>query len=119
MGAGTLQNGQSVAVTEVPSDNVLHRYAAHGQVTIVGAEAQEAVRLTVDCVQALSDDERLVLRTNGAAAWYGGDRVRDELAALRARAPESDHAAIERALELVAYACSTGTGVAVVPPAPS
>jgi hypothetical protein len=103
-------------VTEVPAGNALHAFASLGHVAIVSAETQTAALLTVDQVGLLSTDERRALQTTGAPAWFPPEPVRDELALLRARSAEVDLAAINSALELVEYACSTGTGVAIVPP---
>ena len=109
-------SGHHLAMTEVPPGNVLHEFASPGHLAIVSAETQTAVLLTIDSVSVLSSDERAHLRTTGAPAWFAPEPVRDELALLRLRAAEGDRAAINSALELVEYACSTGTGVAIVPP---
>lgn len=103
-------------MTDVPPGNVLHSYASPGQVIVVSAESQERVAIPVDSVCLLSDHERSLLRTTGSPAWYAAEPVREELTRLRDRVPGPDRVAVEQALELVEYACSTRTGVAIVPP---
>ena len=114
--ATTAEIGHHASVTEVPAGNALQAFASAGHVAIVSAETQTAALLTVDSVGVLSADERRALRTTGAPAWFPPEPVRDELALLRVRCADADLAAIDSALVLVEYACSTGTGVAIVPP---
>jgi hypothetical protein len=108
--------GHHATMTEVPAGNALHAFALPGHVVIVSAEMQTATPLTVVSVSAMRPDERRALRTTGAPGWFPPEPVRHELALLQRRADDGDQEAINNALELVEYACSTGTGVAIVPP---
>jgi hypothetical protein len=103
-------------MTEVPAGNALYGYAVPDHVAVVSAEAQQAVLLSFASLGVLDEDERSVLRTTGSPTWSPPEAVREALILLRNRAPESDQAAIEQALRLVEDACSTRTGVAIVPP---
>jgi hypothetical protein len=103
-------------MTEVPAGNALYGWATPDQVTVVCADPQHAVRLPLSSISVLDEDERGVLRTTGNPTWFAPEPVRDALVVLRTRAPERDQAVIEEALRLVENACSTRTGVAIVPP---
>jgi len=107
-------------MSEVGPDSVLYQYRLPDQVLIVGAEAQERAYVSLAAVELLAVEERAALRTAGPPLWLGPEPVRDELRVLRTRVVAADDRdAVERAIDLVEYACTTGTGVAIVPPAES
>jgi hypothetical protein len=108
--------GAPIAVRGTP-DSGLEAFRTAGSVTIVSAETQQRVAVPVELVAPL-DDVLSAVHSAGEPGWFPPEPVRDDLRSVLARAAKSDRATIEVALEEVDYACSEGSGVAVVPPDP-
>jgi hypothetical protein len=106
--------GAHAAVTGTP-DSGLEAFRTAGSVTIVSAETQQRVAVPVEVVEPL-DGMLGAVHAAGEPGWFSPEPVRDDLRAILVRAAASDRAAVEAALAEVDYACSEGSGVAVIPP---
>jgi hypothetical protein len=84
-------------------------------VAVVSADAQEGLFLDIELVSRLPEGS--VLRAAGPERWMPGERVREALADLIGLASDDhERLSVTQATQLVDYAITTGTGVAVVPP---
>jgi len=95
------------------------RWPMDGYITVIGAEAQDAVFIRTDVV-ALLGAMAAQLRTVGDQRWLNTDEaevLRGELVALSTLGlSDDDRQTVTHAIELVAFEIANRTGVAVAPP---
>lgn len=109
--------GKYLALVDGTPDDGLKRFRSPGQVVVISGDTQMLTPVPIEAVEALPDDERLVLRTTGEPGWFGPEPVRDDLRRILDEvAVEAHRIAVEAALSEAEYACRYGTGMAVVPP---